>query len=284
MDVIGEGGVCSFGTLGLAIVASVLAVSTPAMAEHQCEGKDDPCRAFYHGFSSRDKYDWTPRLYDEVGSDSWYSREASNTGHYDYTYATGGRILDNYAVWTFGSSASPIRGVYKIWVRIPEGASLSRPATASVLYDVYVRENNKDRHVASFVIDQRRQKRWVDSGRMLVLKSPQSVTVTVSDKAAWPDRQQVGYAPSRMAVDAIKLDHIRFLAEDRSYARLQCAARTSEGKEIDLLKEVDHITPTNYGSFAVSASAGVVSRHPFSCIESDRSRRLAGDCYRGSPG
>ena len=252
-----------FGIVGLAVAASVLAISSPALADHECDGDDDPCRVIYHGFSSRDRFDWTPHLYDEVGDDSWYSRQAPNTLRYDYTYATGGRLLDNYAVWTFGGAASPIRGVFRIFVRIPEGPSLSRPATASVLYDVYVRENGRYHHATSFVIDQKRQKGWVDVKRMLVLRSAERVIRSLfRTKRPGQTSDQVGYANSRMTVDAIKLDHFRFLPEDRSYAQMQCAARTPEGREIDLMKEIDHITPTNYGSFAVSATAGVLSLIP----------------------
>ena len=239
------------------ITAVLLVDNTPARAEHECY--EPYCSTVFHGFTSRNKTDLTPNRYDEIGNYSWYSSTAANTSTYHYTYATGGRELDNHAVWDF---AGPIRGVYEVLVRVPEGDSLSRPPTASVLYDIYIQENGQDQHAASFMIDQRRQRGWVASNRVLVLRSPERIRVTASDRSSWPDHSQAGLANSRLAVDAIRLRHIQFLDEDRTYAQMHCAARTAQGREIGLFADIDHIRPTKYGSLALSAGAGIAGLIP----------------------
>ena len=249
------------GSVVLVVAASTLSASTPVMADHTCDSQLTKCTPVFHGFDSRDKADWTPDRFDEIGSTSWYVSEAPNTGTYHYTYASGGRVLDNYARWTLGRGER-LRGAYEIWVRIPEGDSLSRPPTATVYYEVFLREDGAERRVASFIIDQRRQRGWVNSKVMLVLRSPQQITVTMSDKASWPDISQAGRSNSRVAVDALYLNHARILDEDRTYARLQCAARTSQGRDIDLQEYVDEVSLPETASAAVSVGATVAGLTP----------------------
>ena len=246
---------------------TVLFVASPVSAHHECDWYGTKCDVLGHGISSKSVTDWTPTRHDTVGPRSWYVALASNTGTYQYTYASGGRELDNYAQWDFNSA---MRGIYKIWVRIPEGgqtaSGLRRPATATVLYNVYIRENGENKNASSFLIDQRRQQGWVDSGEVLLLRSSDRVTITISDEAAWPDIAQAGSSNSRIAVDAIHLSHEGILLEDLKYARLECAARTPEGREIELAKEIDHITPAKYGSLALSVGTTglgtVISANP----------------------
>lgn len=244
------------------LYALVLVLLSPAagMADHECVWDAGRCLTYTHGHN-RGTYDrdinvWTPSRYDIAGSYNWYKGHAVNTRTYHFIYATGGRILDSYAIWeiTEGHDSSPPRGLYELWVRIPEtdsGATV--PATATAYYNVYFSEGGVDRLVTSFVIDQRRQQGWVSSGRVLLLKSPDSVKITLSDEAAWPDVEQVGSAASVVAADAVHLQHEGFLKEDISYAQLQCAARLPDGKHEDV--NIDEVARQSSGGWSVYGSS-----------------------------
>ncbi|MXV86379.1 MAG: hypothetical protein F4Z53_00080 [Acidimicrobiales bacterium] len=232
---------------------------TPAMADHECHDGTRPCQVVYHGDRDRDIADWIPVRKDEAGSFDWHeasapsARDGSRTYH--YTYATGGRLLDSHAYWNFDTAhdGNRPRGVYRLLVRIPKSSDGARvPATATVHYSVWIREGGgTDRLLNTFLIDQRRQQGWVDSGLELVLKSPDRVRVTASDALAWPDYRQVDNSHAVVTVDAVKLEHHKFLPEDRTYAQLQCAAKLSDAPS-GLKSGAEAAEWTTYGSFAAN--------------------------------
>lgn len=269
----------------LAFVA-ILMTPIPAAADHVCV-TEDPCRQEFHGFNEygsryyRDIIDWSPTIRDEVGRNSWFSAYARNTGRYDpdrepnymYTYANGGNDeLDNHAYWDFTEAQQDDerpRGIFRLYMRIPESSTATVRATATVYYNVFIREDGADRLATSFVINQRNaggieingSKGWVDSGRDLILKSPERVRVTISDTAAWPDFTQAGKRNAVIAVDAARLSHRGFLPEDRSYAQLQCTAQQDIAPS-GLLTMAQSAEWSVYGSAAISLGGVVIGLTP----------------------
>ncbi len=245
-----------------AVVIASLQPITPAGAEHKCEETGSQCTIIYHGHRSRDIVDWSPSLYEVTEDNTWRKGSASNTGSYDYMYASGGRDLDDYAQWRFSKAhdGSPIRGIFSIEVRVPDN-SATVPATAAVEYSVSIQEDRDNEHTlsTSFVIDQRHQRGWVDSGRVLTLSAPHQVQVTLTDQAAWPDWQNGRTAHSVVAADAIRLRHIKLLPSDREYAQTQCAANTVHGRRINLHKEIDHLQPIRGVNAAIATSSAALS-------------------------
>lgn len=255
----------------LAVLATVL-VPTPAAAEHKCD-ETNPCQSYNHGHNvgqyDRDITDWAPRRFDDAGSDDWhgayaegYGPKFSGTEHnYHWTYATGGRLHDSHAAWLFLDARQDDhlpRGIFHIRVRIPKDSAASRNATAAAHYNVEVIKNGEWSHVTSFLIDQRRQQGWVDTGRILTLES-KVVRITVSDKQAWPDYAQAGRSNAVLAVDAISLSHAGFLPQDRTYAKLQCVARLSgRPTGTTALAEEAELHLSTGGSFAFSIGAGLL--------------------------
>lgn len=92
-----------------------------------------------------------------------------------------------------------------------------------------------------------------------MLKSDR-VRISVSDKQSWPDFEQTGASNAVLAVDAIKLHHVGFLPEDKSYAKLQCVSRQSNAPEDfdSLAREAgDHLSVG--GGFAVSVATTLLT-------------------------
>ena len=205
----------------------------------------------------------TPRLVElDDSPKSWLVARARNTGSYHYMYATGGRELDDIAIWRFSrrKDGTKIRGIYSIEVRIPkdgvDARGRRRNASASVRYSVSIRDKGSDtrRPLGTFMIDQRRQQGWVDARFELALASPEELVIEISDQYAWPDYFDAGYSKSRVTVDAVRLKHEKILPSDIETAQFECVARTREGREIDLESETDIFG--RYATISAGLSAG----------------------------
>lgn len=251
-------------SLVFTLLASIIvAIPSPAQAHHKCTWRNgNQCEALAHSYKSRNVTDLTPQRYEKIRDDSWNASTDVNTGRFHWTYATGGRLLDDSAVWSFSKrpNQDPIRGIYKIKVRLPRQNAAVKP-TATALYSIEIREEGESNHksVGQFLIDQRRATRdtngWVDSGFALVLKSPRNVRITVTDQAAWPDWRDTRPRhadTSRIAVAAIRLEHHSILNEDVQFARARCAANTWQGRKIDLASTTGSMRVATTGSAAIS--------------------------------